>query len=287
MPCPRTTVIMRSRNEGAHVLQTLKALRAQTLPHRLIVLDNDSTDGTAPALAKAADVMITVPEGAYVPGEVLNRGAGLVETETIVFLNADCTPESPDLLAKLHSAVLEADVGAVFGRQVPRTGCHPLQARDTEDAFGDGSGQTRFDHFFSMAVSAVRASTWREIPFDEEFSYSEDIDWSWKVRQQGLEVRYLPEAVVRHSHNYTLFQWYRRHMGEGRAEARIFNWTRWRRSLVRYSVLPFVAQLVRDWRYLIPRRHLATVCYSPFYRLSQALGRRRGFVQGLKAGGVQ
>lgn len=287
MPTPITTVILRSRNEGARIFQTLEALRRQTLPHRLIVLDNYTTDGTGPALAKAADVMIAVPEGAYVPGRVLNQGAGLVRTETIVFLNADCTPESPDLLERLHTAALDADVGAVFGRQVPRSGCQPLQARDTEDAFGDGSGQARFDHFFSMAVSAVRTSTWRKIPFDEELSYSEDIDWSWKVRRSGLEVRYVPEAVARHSHDYTLTQWYRRQRGEGKAEARIFTWTRWQGCLLRYSVLPLVAQLVRDWRYLIPRGHLGTVFYAPIYRLSQALGRRRGFMEGLKAGGAR
>lgn len=286
MPSPRTTVIMRSRNEGAQVFETLAALRRQTLPHRLIVLDNYSTDGTAAALAKAANVMIAVPEGAYVPGRVLNQGAGLARTETIVFLNADCTPEEPDLLEKLHNAVLDADVGAVFGRQIPRAGCHPLQARDTEDAFGDGSGQARFDHFFSMAVSAVRASTWRDFPFDEGLTYSEDIDWSWKVRRSGLEVRYVPEAVARHSHDYTLARWYRRHRGEGKAEAQIFDWSWWRGSLLRYSVLPFCAQLVRDWRYLIPRGHLGTVLYAPFYRMSQALGRRRGFMEGRNAGGA-
>lgn len=287
MPSPRTTVIMRSKNEGAQVLKTLDALRRQTLPHRLIVLDNDSIDGTAAALAKAANCFIAVPKGAYVPGRVLNLGAGLARTETIVFLNADCTPEEDDLLEKLHVAVLNADVGAVFGRQIPQTGCHPLQARDTQDAFGDGSGQARFDHFFSMAVSAVRTSTWREIPFDEGFSYSEDIDWSWRVRRSGLEVRYVPEAVARHSHDYTLAQWYGRQRGEGKAEARIFHWTRWRGSWLRYSVLPFVAQLVRDWCYLIPRGHLGTVFYAPIYRMSQALGRRRGFMEGLGASGSQ
>ena len=285
MRSPQTTVVMRSRNEGARVYETLDALRRQTLPYRLVVLDNNSTDGTAAALADAADVMIAIPAGAYVPGRVLNLGAGLAETESIVFLNADCTPEGPDVLEKLHAAVLDADVGAAFGRQVPRTGCHPLQARDTEDAFGDGSGQARFDHFFSMAVSAVRTSTWRKIPFDEALSYSEDIDWSWKVRRSGLEVLYVPGAVARHSHDYTLAQWYRRHRGEGRAEAQIFDWTRWRRSLLRYSALPFLAQVLRDWRYVIPRGHLGSVCYAPIYRLSQALGRRRGFIEGLKAGG--
>ncbi len=287
MPSPRTTVIMRSRNEGAHVFKTLEALRRQTLPHRLIVLDNHSTDGTAAALATAADLVIAIPEGGYVPGQVLNLGAALAKTETIVFLNADCTPERSDLLERLHLAVLDANVGAVFGRQITRSGCHPLQVRDTEEAFGDGSGQARFDHFFSMAVSAVRTSAWRKVPFDEGLSYSEDIDWSWRVRRSGLDVRYVPQAVARHSHDYTLPQWYRRHRGEGKAEARIFDWTRWRKSLLRYSVLPFFAQLARDWRYVIPRGNLGTAFYAPFYRMSQALGRRKGFVEGLKAGNAQ
>jgi rhamnosyltransferase len=131
-----------------------------------------------------------------------------------------------------------------------------------------------------MAVSAIRRSVWNEMPFREDIHYSEDIDWTWRARQRGYEIRYVAGAMVMHSHNYTLRQFYKRHFGEGRAEARIFEWTPWDRSLVRYSLLPYVRQVASDWRYCAAKLDLGEALRSPVLRMAQLAGRRRGFWAG-------
>lgn len=276
-------VIMRARNDMPLVADTLAMLRRQSMPHRLAVFDNASVDGTREAAAAQADLIIDVPEGAYVPGRVLNQAMEATDGDTVAFLNSDCTPLDANWLARLLSGFDVSDpprVAAVFGRQLPRPDCLPLFARDTENTFGDGRLQRNWKHCFSMASSAIRRSVWRERNFNEAIQYSEDIEWTWAVRQMGFEIRYVAASQVYHSHNYTLKQWYRRQLGEGRADARIFDWPPWERSWPRYSLLPCVRQIMSDLKYCLRAGQAGAACQSPLLRGAQMLGRRRGFAAG-------
>ncbi len=277
-PC----IIMRSHNDMPLIAETLAMLHKQDHPFELIVLDNASTDGTLEEVKKYTDRVIHIPAGAYVPGRVLNQGMAASHGELVVFLNSDCTPQHETWLRRLLAGFTDERVAAVFGRQIPRPDCHPLYAKDTEQTYGDGTRQQRWRHCFSMAASAIRRSVWEAMPFDEHLQYSEDIEWTWRARQRGYTIRYVPDAVVMHSHNYTWRQFYQRHYGEGKAEALIFDWSPWERSFLRYSLLPYVRQVLSDGVYCLARGHLSAALYSPILRLAQLLGRRAGFREGWK-----
>ena len=88
--------------------------------------------------------------------------------------------------------------------------------------------------------------------------------------------------MVLHSHDYSLRQLYRRHEGEGRADARIFDWSQWEKNVVRFSVLPWGRQVLHDWRDLGAAGHWGAVIEAPVIRAIQAAGRRAGFVEGGK-----
>ena len=202
--------------------------------------------------------------------------------DVVVFLNSDCTPTDASWLERLLAAGSDPAVAAVFGRQIPRPGCHPIHALDTERAYGDGARHRTWRHFFSMASSAIRRPVWESMPFDEALRYSEDIDWTWRARRAGFQIRYVPEAVVLHSHDYTLRQLYRRHAGEGRADANIFDWSSWERNLVRYSLLPWGRQVLADWRELGAMGQWKAAIEAPVVRAAQMAGRRAGFIEGWK-----
>lgn len=281
----KTCVILRAHDDMPLVAETLAGLSRQEADVELIAFDNASEDGTLREIRKHTDRIVNVPRGEYVPGRVLNEAMRRSEGEVVVFLNSDCTPTDSRWLDRLLDGIREESVAAVFGRQIPRPDCHVLHAKDVEDTYGDGTRQGLWRHCFSMASSAIRRSVWEEMPFDEEIRYSEDIDWTWRARQSGHEIRYVASSVVYHSHNYSLGQLYRRHHGEGRAEATIFDWEPWERSLLRYSVLPWGRQVLSDWRHCLGRGALLSALSSPGMRLAQAIGRRRGFRRGLREGG--
>jgi len=273
-------VIMRSYNDLPLLAQTLKMLHRQDHPFELIVFDNASTDGSVGEIRRYTDRIEHVPKGEYVPGRVLNRGMELSEGELTVFLNSDCTPQDDSWLTSLLAGFGENGTAAVFSRQIPRPDCTVLLAKDIEATFGDGSRQRFWRHCFSMASSAIRRSVWEQMPFDEGLQYSEDVDWTWRARQRGKTIRYVPDSIAMHSENYGLRKFYRRHYGEGRAEAHIFDWPPWERSLLRYSILPYVRQVVSDCRHCARRLAIGSALYSPAVRLAQLLGRRAGFRAG-------
>lgn len=278
----KTSVVVRCFNDIAFIRDTLTKVRRQTLPLNIVAFDNASTDGTTDVVRELADRVINVPRGEYVPGRVLNAGMAETTGEIVLFLNSDCTPLDENWAAGLIAALTTDRVAAVFGRQRPRPDCTPLLAKDTDDTFGDGERQAQWRHCFSMASSAVRRSVWDRMPFNEDIQYSEDIDWTWRARKLGFEIRYARDSEVFHSHNYSLQQFYRRHLGEGRAEAAIFDFAPWERSLLRYSVLPYARQLFSDWRFCLASADLKSAALAPALRMAQLLGRRSGFRRGLK-----
>jgi rhamnosyltransferase len=270
-------VVMRAHNDMPLIAETLQRLQTQRRPFVLVAFDNASTDGTLEEIRKYTSRIHHVSAGAYVPGRVLNQAMAATEGEFVVFLNSDCTPRDDFMLDALLEGFANEKVAAVFGRQMPRPDCRPLMAKDTEDTYGDGSRQRFWRHCFSMAVSAIRRSVWERMPFKEDIQYSEDIDWTWRARADGYEIRYAAGAKAMHSHNYTLRQFYKRHFGEGRAEANIFEWSPWERSLLRYSLLPYLRQVTNDWKYCAASLQFGEALYSPVLRMAQMAGRRRGF----------
>lgn len=274
-------VVVRSWNDAWIVEETLQGIRRQTVPARILVMDNESTDGSPDIVRRYADLLGPVPAGTYVPGRVLNRAMELTDGEFVVFVNSDCPPQNDRWLAEILSAFADA-TGAVFSRQTSRPDCYPIFVRDTEDTFGDGVLQARWRHCFSMASSAVRRSVWEKIPFRNDLSYSEDIDWTWRIKQHGYDVEYAPLSVVEHSHNYSVKQFWKRQRGEGQADAQIFEWDDWSGSRLRYSILPCLRQVVADWRFVAKRGEWGWLFWAPLYRLAQMHGRRRGFETGLK-----
>ena len=278
-------VVMRSHNDMPRIAETLAMVRRQSRPCELLVFDNASEDGTADETRKYTDRVENVPAGEYVPGRVLNQAMEMSDGEVVAFLNSDCTPCDERWLENLLSGFRDERTAAVFGRQMPRPDCKPLFARDTEAAYGDGRQQKRWRHCFSMASAAIRRSVWERRRFSEDLQYSEDIEWTWNARRMGFEVRYVADAAALHSHNYTLRQFYRRHHGEGRAEAAFLEWTPWQASLLRYSLLPYARQVLGDLRYCASHGSIGAALYSPVLRFAQLLGRRAGFRAGLREGG--
>ena len=278
----KTLVVVRSCNDMPLVKDTVRKVRQQTVPAFLLAFDNGSTDGTREFLQDQANALVDVHGEEYVPERVLNSGAGPATSDIVVFLNSDCTPVDELWLENLLKPFDDPQVGAVFGRQLPRPGCTPLAARDVENTFGDAPAKERWSFCFSMASSAIRKSAWKNLSFSESVKYSEDMDWSWRLNRASSQVRYARDSCVFHSHNYTNEQWNKRQFREGKAEALIFPWNAWRKSLLRYSLLPLLRQVLCDIFYCIRKHNWNGVWRVPGYRYAQMIGRRAGFMSGLK-----
>jgi rhamnosyltransferase len=242
MLAKRFDVVVRCFNEMPHASRTFAALK-EIEGARLVVFDSGSTDGSLQEAERVGAAIVRLEPGQYVPGRVLNEAMRRTEGEVVAFVNADAVPVSPDGVKRLVQAC-EQGAAAAFGRQVARRGARSSTRFDYARTFPDDPSGNGWRHFFSMAASAIRRDVWQALPFDEVLRYSEDVDWTFRVRALGRQVRYVPEAVFEHSHDYDTGALWRRMAGEGKADSSIYRLGE--PDVLLGFALPFGAQLLRD-----------------------------------------
>ncbi len=276
------SIIIRAKNEMPWLKYTLQMLKKQSRQDfEVIAVDSGSTDGSYEYLQDfQPEVLYQIKPEEYIPGKVLNEAIQHSKGEIIVFNNADCIPQNEYWLQNLVQALESAEAGtavAAFANQIPRPNASPLVRKDYERAFGDGKTHSTWRHFFSLASSAVTRHAITDYPFNPEIRYSEDIEWSWRMKNMGYHIAYAPDAVVEHSHDYSLKGIAKRFRGEGKAEAFIYRelyqnepqiWQR-EGSLFGGVILPAGAETLRDIVYLIHHREFDWVLKAPLYRFLQ------------------
>jgi GT2 family glycosyltransferase len=209
---------------GAHLLPgCLDALRAQTLRHRLLVVDNASADGTAALLASRYPEarVVRLPANAGFAGGVA-AGLHAVDTGYVALLNDDAVPAPGWLAALVGAAESDERVAGVTSRLL-LAGDGPARLNNAGVAVGrDGYGRdiglgepngppydVAAEVFgFSGGAALLRLAPLHAVggfpaPY---FLYYEDTDTAWRLRLAGWRIRYEPAAAVRHLHSATADQ---------------------------------------------------------------------------------
>ena len=264
MERPKISIIMRSHNDAALIDDTLRMIFSQTVKDfEILNVDSSSTDGTLEIIKRynPDNIIQNKPED-YNPGRVLNDAIGRVSGEWLVFCNSDCTPQSEDWLEKLIAPLAGDNVAATFSRQVERPDADAMVRLMYEKAFGAQTTQGLQTFFFSLASAAIKRSIWEKRRFYTDANYSEDVEWAYRARNAGHDIVYVPESVAMHSHNYTLKQLHRRHVGEGEADVFIFG----ARPSAWGQFVRWLKSLVTDTVYFLRHGNLGWIFYGPIYR---------------------
>src|SRR5687767_13516210 len=100
--------------QGAHLLgPCLDSLAAQTLPHDVVVVDNDSTDGTTELLADRPGVRVIRNDANLGFAGGAQQGLEAADGEFVAFLNNDAVAEPTWLAALVAALDGRPDVAAV------------------------------------------------------------------------------------------------------------------------------------------------------------------------------
>jgi GT2 family glycosyltransferase len=199
------------------VHRALPALGAQLhVDDELIVVDNDSSDGTVDAIREAAPQATLIEAGSnlgFAAGS--NRGAGVASGTLLVFLNPDATA-APGFREEIERPLSEGRgwdawqglVTAEEGRTVNTRGG---VVHFSGIAWAGGAGEELAGEpavaepgFVSGACLAIpRANFERLGGFAEEFFlYHEDVDLSLRLRLGGGRLGVAPAARVDHEYEF-------------------------------------------------------------------------------------
>lgn len=282
MSTPAVSIVMRSFNEGWALKETLPALAAQRFTDwELIVIDSGSTDDSVDLIRAAKPAhFIQIQPHEYNPSRVMNHGMRLAKADTVLFLNADATPQGANWLEPLYQALQQPDVAAAFSRQIPRPDCEAVFAHDYDRCFGPERESVKWDHFFSMVSSGLRRDVWEKRGFREDLQYAEDDEYTRWCVAQGYRIAYVPESVAMHSHNYTAAQARKRAAGDARAMAATYSGSASDFSWLRTVALGWAADVRKDLRWLRTHGKTSELLHAARIRWAQRTGRLAGFRQG-------
>jgi GT2 family glycosyltransferase len=214
---PTLSVLIVAWNSRAELERTLPALLPELADDdELIVVDNDSGDGTAEAvasLAPAARVVRTGRNLGFAAG--CNAGAEAARGDLLVILNPDAAPlpgfgeaiRRPWVEERGWAAwqALVADQGATrinsAGNPVHFTGIVWAGGHGEPVAAAPPAGEVPC---LSGACLAIPLETWRRLGgFPERFFlYHEDVDLSQRLRLAGGTLGIEPAAVVDHDYEF-------------------------------------------------------------------------------------
>ena len=185
----------------------------------LIVVDNDSGDGSAEAIRSAVPTATVIDSGSnsgFAGG--CNLGVSHATGEFVAFLNNDARPHRDWVRAAVETFEAEPDVASVASKVLDWDGALVDYVDGSLTWFGmgykrevekpdTGAWDTAQDVLFGTgAAMFVRADVYREVGgFDERFfMFYEDVDLGWRLNLLGHRVRYVPASLAYHKHHATM-----------------------------------------------------------------------------------
>lgn len=281
----KISVIIPTRNGGKYLERLLKTLKEQSVsPAQILVVDSSSKDDTIKICNAFRVDLIQIEAKTFDHGRTRNLAVTRAIGEILVFMTQDALFENNECLKNLISPLRDPIVTASYGRQIPREDANPIEvfARSfnyppTEVIKGIDDlpklGVKTF--FFSNACSAVKKSAFEEVGgFPEKTIMNEDTFLAAKLLQKGYKIAYQPDAVVYHSHNYSLGTQFKRYFDIGV----FFNRNRWIKDLAKSEKEGF-KYLKEMLRFLVYNNRWNLIPYALADTTVRFLGYRVGLLE--------
>lgn len=226
--CPSIGVAVITHRAVTLLPHCLRPLFDSPLRPRILVVNSSSNDGTVEcARAFGAEVML-IPRAEFNHGTTRELARRTLGTDIAVMLTPDAKPLGSEAINKLVQPIVRGQASVAYARQVPHPGADFFEAFPREFNYPDKSEIRSIDDlgrigpatFFCSNVCAA----WSNTALDAIGGFAptlslEDTIATAKLLRAGHRIAYCSDAVVAHSHRYTLAQEFRRHFDTGYVRA--------------------------------------------------------------------
>jgi rhamnosyltransferase len=230
----KTRIIVPIRNGGARWREAAVALRdAVPDPTIVAVVDSSSTDGSDVVAANLGFEVIRINHLTFNHGRTRQEAVDrfCVGRDFGVFLTQDAVIDGPESLTALLASFSDPQVGAAYGRQVPHPnaslfGSHSARfLYPSESAIRkltDASRHGIRTAYISNSFAAYRLSALRSCGgFPSTLILGEDTYVALHMLLAGWSISYRADALVKHSHDYTIVQEMQRYFDFGVLHAQL------------------------------------------------------------------
>jgi glycosyltransferase involved in cell wall biosynthesis len=219
---PSLSVVVCAYNAAGTLDECLRHACALDYPDlEVIVVDDGSTDGTAGIARRHQRArLVTIPHAGL--SVARNEGLRAARGELVAYLDSDAYPD-PDWPYFLALGLDGPTVGGVGGPNVPPPE-DPLGAQQVARAPG-GPVHVLLTDERAEHIPGCNMAFWKSVAqdaggFDPVYTAAgDDVDFCWKVLDQGWDIAFHPAALVWHHRRAGLRPYLRQQRGYGRAEA--------------------------------------------------------------------
>lgn len=219
-------VVVVTHTSKYHLPRCLPPYLNSPLKPRVLVVNSSSHDGTVEvAKALGAETMI-IPRNQFNHGTTRELARNHLKTDIVVMATPDAYAVQTDLLEKLVKPLLEKQAAVAYARQVPHENADFFESFSREFNFPseshfrtlhDSDKHGVYTFFCSNSCAAYLNTALNEIGGFEKVLLGEDTVAVARLLHRGHRVAYVSDAVVHHSHRYSLFQEFSRNFDTGLA----------------------------------------------------------------------
>jgi len=222
-------LIIPTKNAQATLGNTLSILKNSSLEFSALIIDSSSDDQTVSIAKEHNAKVVIIPQSEFNHGATREYARKQLATDIVVYLTQDAIPVRADLIANLVKPLIDQDEVVVsYGRQLAHEGADLFEAFPREYNYGN-KPQIRgiedvkkygvYTFFCSNSCAAYKNSALDEIGGFRSALTNEDYFAVADFLQKGYKIAYAADAIVKHSHRYSLWQEFQRYFDTGYVRA--------------------------------------------------------------------
>lgn len=221
------SIVIPVKDRAEELGRCLQSIAGINYPQELlqvIVVDDGSTDLSATVARDSGALVIPSGGTGRGPAAARNVGARAATGEILAFIDSDCTA-SPGWLAELLPAFTDPGMAAVGGQvdgMCTASAVDRYEAVMSSLSLGNRErlGSTGDDTFYLPSCNMlVRRSLFTGVGgFEDSMHVGEDVDLTWRLRDQGWTIAYLPAGRIFHEHRSSICSFMSRRFDYGTSE---------------------------------------------------------------------
>ena len=220
----RISVVIPTCNAEAYMDSLLSVLERQSMPiDEIIVIDSASSDNTIGIAKKYKNVKIMeIKRSEFNHGTTRHKAFLESKGDIVCFLTQDALPQNEAYIENLTKPFNEnPKIACVYGRQVAKNDASETERLSREFNYPkESSVRSKNDikklgikaFFLSNCCSAYRRNAYLEVGgFENGIIVNDDMEIAYRFLIKDFYVSYEANAVVFHSHDYTLSSQFKRY----------------------------------------------------------------------------
>jgi rhamnosyltransferase len=211
-----------------HLQKIIPLLISSSLKPSILIVDSSSTDNTLKVADRFGVSTLLISRNEFNHGATREKARKHLNSDIVVMMTQDAYPVNNTMLEHLVRPLLQGEASASYARQIPHEGADIFEAfprffnyppiSHSRD-IGDLKKYGVFTFFCSDSCAAYLNSALDEIGGITPILTHEDYFAVARLLQKGHRIAYVADAVVSHSHRYSLLQEFKRYFDAGYVRA--------------------------------------------------------------------